>query len=219
MALTINLLHEQQKLERQKQLDPLKLGTYLIASIVAFFVVYYVYEYISSQSAFGQRDDLRAQWSKKEKEISGIAQAETEARTTIAQSTLLSYRIENRFYWGPFLECLTRNVPPEVQIVSLSGVNIRKSNSISVTLDGLAAGAEPRAAAEKFRNTLIAGIGKCFERVSVNFRTLDESGGTAKVDDKDLPTARFSLRIEFVKPHPPEPPAPTPTPTPRRGTR
>lgn len=217
MALTINLLHEQQKLERQKQLDPLKLGTYLIISIVAFFVAYYAFEYLTSQSTFGKRDDLRAQWAKKEKELSGIAQAEAEAKSAIALSTLLTYRIDNRFYWGPFLEALARQVPPEVQIVGLSGTNVRRSDTIVVTLDGLAAGPEPRAAAEKFRNTLIAGIGKSYERVSVTFRSLEESGGTAKVEENVYPTARFSLRVEFKKPLPTSPPAATPAPTRRKG--
>lgn len=216
MALTINLLHEQQKLERQKQLDPLKLGIYFIVSIIAFFVAYYAYEYFGSQSKFGRRDDLKAQWSKKEKELSGIAQAESEAKATTALSTLLTYRIDNRFYWGPFLETLAKNVPTEVQIISLNGTNVRKSEIVSVVLDGIAAGPEPRAAAEKFRNSLIAGIGTNYKGVTVTFRTLDEAGGTARVDDKDLPTARFSLRLEFRKPFSPVPPPPTPAPTPKK---
>lgn len=215
MALAINLLHEQQKLERQKQLDPLKLGIYLIVGIVTFFVAYYAYEWFSSQSKFNRRDDLKAQWAKKEKELAGINQAETDARNVNALATLLSYRIDNRFYWGPFLETLSRIVPPEVQIFSFTGGHARRAETVSVTLDGIAAGPEPRAAAEKFRNLLIAGIGAKYQGLTVTFRSLDEAGGTVKLEDKDLPTARFSLRLEFKKPFPPVPPTPTPVPVTR----
>lgn len=217
MALTINLLHEQQKLERQKQLDPLKLGIYLIGGIVAFFVVYYAWEWFSAQSTFSRRDDLKAQWSKKEKELTGVNQVEAEMKATNSVSTLLSYRIDNRFYWAPFLETLYRSVPPEVQIVSLLGTNTRKETTVSVNIDGMAAGAEPRAAAEKFRTVLLAGIGEKYKGAKVTFRTLEEAGSTVKLDEKDLPTARFSLKLEFAKPYDPVPPQPTPTPTKKPG--
>ncbi len=211
MALSLNLLHEQQKRERQRQLDPLKLGIYLICGIVACFVAYYLFSWFSAQSVLSKRDDLRAQWQKRDKELAAVSKAEVEMKATAGMSSALGYRIENRFYWGPVLELLYKAVPAEVQIMSFTGGNIRTADFVTIALEGVAAGAEPRAAAEKFRAALIAAFGTTFKDVAVTFRTLEESGAIVKVKDKDLPTARFTVEVRLRKPVPPTP-VPTPVP-------
>jgi hypothetical protein len=99
-------------------------------------------------------------------------------------------------------------------------------------LDGIAAGAEPRAVAEKFRLALLGALDAKYREIrekaglpaqpsgiSCLFRVLeDQPGVTAKVDGKDLPTAKFIMDIKLRKPYaaaPPAPPPPPPRPKPK----
>ena len=216
MALSINLLHEKHKLERQRQRDPLKLGVYVLGGIVACFLLYFLYAWAGSQGKYNRRDDLLAQWEKKQREAAQVTQAEADLKLTAAASTALSNRIEKRFFWGPVLDLLYRTVPPEVQVSGFNGSNPRRGDFATVQLDGMAVGTEPRAAAEKFRNALIAALGAKYRDVTVSFRQLEEQPGvTLKLEGQDLPTARFTLDLKVRKPSAPAAPAPTPPPRPK----
>jgi Tfp pilus assembly protein PilN len=216
VALSINLLHEKHKLERQRQRDPLKLGVYVLAGIVACFLAYYLIAWAGSQGKFNRRDDLRAQWEKKQREAAQVTQAEVDMKLTAAASTALSNRIEKRFFWGPVLDLLYRTVPPEVQVSAFNGSNPRRGDFATVQLDGTAVGTEPRAAAEKFRNALIAALGAKYRDVTVSFRQLEEQPGvTLKLEGQELPTARFTLDLKLRKPSAPAAPTPTPPPRPK----
>ena len=103
---------------------------------------------------------------------------------------------------------------------SLVGTSPRKLEIASFTLEGLCAGSsatdEPRAAAERFRKTLIAAFEKKYQGVSAEFRQaagLDESGSRVRLDGVDLPTVRFAIDVKLRKPFAP---TPTPAPAPRR---
>jgi Tfp pilus assembly protein PilN len=223
VAISINLLHEKHKQERQRQRDPLKLGVYVLGGIIAFFLAYYLFAWFGAQRIFNQRDDLRAQWDKKQRETSQVTQLETEMKSMAAASTALNNRIERRFFWGPFLDVLYRVVPPEIQLTSFSGASPRKNDMVIVQLDGIAAGAEPRAVAEKFRLALQTALDAKYREirersglpivptgVSCQFRQLeDQSGVTAKIEGKELPTAKFVMEVKLRKPFAPAPPPPT----------
>jgi len=216
VALSINLLHEKHTLERQRQRDPLKLGVYVLAGIVACFLAYYLYAWATSQGKFGKRDDLRAQWEKKQREATAVTQLESDMKLTAAASVALNNRIEKRFFWGPVLELLYRTVPPEIQVSSFSGSNPRRADFVSVQLDGMSAGTEPRAVAERFRNALIAALTAKYRDVTCTFRQLEEqSGVTLKVEGQDLPAARFTIDLRFRKPSAPAAATPTPPPKPK----
>ncbi len=216
MALSINLLHEKHRLERQRQRDPLKLGVYILAGIVACFLAYYLMVWAGSQGKFSRRDDLRAQWDRKQRESAKVTELEVDMNLTAAASAALSNRIEKRFFWGPVLDLLYRTVPPEIQVASFIGANPRRADFVTVQLDGASAGPEPRAVAEKFRNAMIAALSTKYSNVTCSFRQLEEqSGVTVKVGGQDLPTARFTVDVRFRKPSAPAPPPPTPPPRPK----
>jgi len=225
VAISLNLLHEKQTQERQRQRDPLKLGVYVLGGIIACFLAYYFIAWFGAQRIFNQRDDLKAQWEKKQRDTSQVTQLEIDMKSTSAASTALYNRIERRFFWAPFLDVLYRVVPPEIQLINFSGVNVRKGDMVTVQIDGIAAGAEPRAVAEKFRLALQTALDAKYREireksglpplptgVSCQFRQLeDQSGVTAKIDGKELPTAKFVMEVKLRKPFAPAPPPP-PTP-------
>jgi Tfp pilus assembly protein PilN len=216
VAISINLLHEKHKLERQRQRDPLKLGAYILGGIIACFLAYYLFAWFSAQRVFNERDDLRARWEKKQRETAQVTQLEIEMKSMAAASTALNNRIEKRFFWGPVLDALYRTVPGEVQLTNMVGSNPRKSDLATVQLDGVAAGTEPRAVAEKFRAALLAALGAKYRDVSCLFRQLeDQSGVTARFDGKELPTAKFVMDVKMRKPFAPAAALPTPKVTPR----
>lgn len=216
MALSINLLHEKHKLERQRQRDPLKLGVYFLGAIVACFLAYYLIAWAGSQGKFNQRDDLRAQWEKKQRETAQVTQLETDMKLTAAASTILGNRIEKRFFWAPVLDLLYRIVPPEIQVSNFNGANPRRGDFATVQLDGASAGPEPRAVAEKFRTAMITALSAKYRDVTVSFRQLEEQPGiTMKVEGQDLPSAKFTLDLKFRKPAAPDAAVPTPPPKPK----
>ena len=215
--LSINLLHERHRSARERQRDPLKLGVYVLGGIIACFLAYYLYAWAGAQGKFNQRDDFRARWEKKQREAAAVLLQEADLKATSAASVALANRIEKRFFWGPVLDILYRTVPPEVQLSKFSGSNPRLSEQAVIQLDGISAGPEPRAVAEKFRNALIDAFGAKYRDVVCTFRQLEEQpGSTVKVDGQDLPTARFTLDLKFRKPAAPAQAAPTaPPPRPK----
>lgn len=233
MAISINLLHEKHTQERQRQRDPLKLGVYVLVGIIACFLFYYLFAWFSAQRLFNQRDDLKGRWEKTQRDASAVTQFELEMKATAAASTALNTRIEKRFFWGPMLDVIYRVVPPEIQLTNFIGTNPRKGDVASMQLDGVAAGTEPRAAAEKFRQALLAaleakyretreraGLPPSSSGLSCLFRLLeDQTGVTAKVDGKELPTAKFIMDVKMRKPYAvaPTPPPPPPRPAKPKG--
>ncbi len=232
MAISINLLHEKHAQERQRQRDPLKLGVYVLGGIIACFLFYYLFAWFSAQRIFSQRDDLKGRWEKKQREAAAVTQLEIDLKSTAAASTALNNRIEKRFFWGPMLDTIYRVVPPEIQLVNFGGSNPRRADAITMQLDGISAGAEPRAVAEKFRLALLGALDAKYREIrekaglpaqpsgiSCLFRQLeDQPGVNAKFDGKDLPTAKFVMDVKLRKPlaaAPPPPPTPPPRPKPK----
>ena len=230
MAISINLLHEKHEAERQRQRDPLKLGTYLLVGVIALMLAYYLFVWLSVQRVLNARDDLKGRWEKKQRDTAAVTQLEQDMKSMAAASNVLNTRIEKRFFWAPMLDVLYRVVPPEIQILNFNGLNPRKAETITMQIDGIAAGVEPRAVAEKFRLAMLTALETKYREmrekgglpphpsgVSCLFRTLeDQPGVTTKLEGKELPTAKFVMDIRMRKPlaaappPPPQPPRPKP---------
>jgi hypothetical protein len=171
---------------------------------------------------FSKRDDLKASWEKKQRDTAAVTQLEVEMKSMAAASVALNTRMEKRFFWGPMLDVIYRSVPAEVQLTNFGGSNPRKGEVISMQLDGIAAGTEPRAVAEKFRLALLtaleakyrevrekAGLPPMPSNLSCLFRQLeDQSGVTAKIEGKEFPTAKFVMDVKMRKPYAAVPPPP-----------
>ena len=214
MPLTINLLHEEQFLLKQRKRDPLKLGLYALAGVAALFVMYYGGRLLSSTALDSQLKARQAEWAKQEPAATAAETEEKELTTQVAAADVVSRRIDNRFYWAPLLETLVRSVPPNVQIVNLTGTNEQKYEKVSFTLEGIVAGDVPRLAADKFRAALTESLNRKYQGVEASFRSLDDTATPVNVNGKPSPTAHFSIEIKLNKPA--AAPAPTPAPERRR---
>ena len=215
MPLTINLLHEEQTLSKQRKRDPLKLGFYALGGVAALFVLYYVVRLASSSTIMNQMHAREADWTKQEPLAAAAAKREAELTTHIAAAGSITSRIEDRFYWAPVVELLAKSVPVNVQLVGFTGTNEARSDKINLLLEGIAAGEVPRFAAEQFRTGIGERLGKTYKNVTTSFRSLDETTSTVAVNGKTLPTARFSIEVSIARPSA----APAPTPVPERRKR
>ena len=199
MPLTLNLLHEEQKLLQARQRDPLKLGILGLIGIALLFMGYYAYRLVGASSLKSQLQGLQAQWAKQEPLSKAALTQEADLNLTLGAAATVTKRIEGRFYWAPMLEMLQRAVPPAVQVLSFSGSNDLVADKVIIGLDGIAAGPEPRAAAEQFRIALADAISKKFPGAVCSFRSREETTNMATLDGKPLPTAKFSIDVNFKK--------------------
>jgi hypothetical protein len=96
-------------------------------------------------------------------------------------------------------------VTPNIQITSLDGA-VEEERGISITLDGVAGGREPRAVAEDFRQMLLEQIGKEEQSVKVEFKALEDLDTTVSVGGNNVTTAHFIVTVTLDPfPKPPEP--------------
>lgn len=214
MPLTINLLHEEQFLLKQRKRDPLKLGLYALAGVAALFVMFYGWRLLSSKALDSRFKTLQAEWARQEPAITVAQNQQKDLTAQVAAADLVGKRIENRFYWAPLLETLLRSVPSYVQIVNLNGTNELKNDRISFTLEGIVAGDVPRLVADKFRTALNDSLSKKYQGVETSFRGLDETATPVNVNGKPSPTAHFTIEVKLNKPS--AVPAATPAPERRR---
>lgn len=208
MPLTLNLLHEEQKQHQARQRDPLKLGVLGLVGIALLFMGYYAVRLIGSNALTSRLHARQAEWARQEPLSRAALTQEAELNLTLGAAASVTKRIEERFYWAPLLDTLQRMVPPGVQILSLSGNNDVSSEKVLLGLDGIAAGVEPRAAAEQFRIALADALSKKFPGAVSSFRSLEEATGLATLAGKPLPTAKFSIDITLKKTAAAPPPEP-----------
>lgn len=199
MPLTINLLHEEQYLLKQRQRDPLKLGLYALAGVAALFVLYYVVRAAQSSAITSELKARQAEWAKQQPAANAAEAKEAEYSGLVSGADVVSRRIDGRFYWAPLLSTFIKAVPPYVQIVNFTGANDQHSDKISVTLEGVVGGDVPRLVADKFRGELNAALLKAYPTVETSFRSLEEATGTVNLNGKPTPTAHFTIEIKMNK--------------------
>ncbi|MEI6349576.1 MAG: hypothetical protein WCP06_00550 [Verrucomicrobiota bacterium] len=197
MALHINLYNEIQKAEQARRRDPLKLAG-LAGIVVAFlFAFYYLYRLSVVSGAEAKAGGIAAEWSKLEPRQKKAAEQETEAIARTRTNQALVERVQSRFYWAPLLEEVASVVPPNVQITSLAGEVEPRKTPASIVLSGVAAGQQPRTAAEKFRLALQEKLSASKLDVSVSFdaNSLEDSIEVVRLEGQMLPTATFKIRV------------------------
>lgn len=210
MPLTLNLLHEEQKQLQARQRDPLKLGLLGLVGIGLLFMGYYAIRLMGSTALSARLRDRQAEWAKQEPLSNAALTREAELNLTLGAAKAVTKRIEGRFYWAPVLDTLQRAAPPSVQILTLLGNNDLNAEKVSLGVDGIAAGVEPRAAAEQFRIALAEALSKRFPGAVASFRSLEDSTGMATLGGKPLPTAKFSIDVTLKKTAAAVDPAPAP---------
>ena len=221
MALHLNLLHEEILEQRQRQRDPLKIGMLVLASCGAVLFLYYAWNAYRTIEIKSRLSHVTADWKKIEPEVTKAQKRSAELTNIINTTRVLDDYIDNRFFWGPLLERLSRCVPPNGQLTNLEGqvLDEEKGGGISVTIDGMAAAREPRSAAEDLRQMLLEQLGKTYHDVKVEFKTLEDVETVANLGGTSVPMSRFILAITFNPSAKAKAAAtPVPTRTKRRGT-
>lgn len=209
MAFHLNLFHEIHTEAHQRARDPAKLAGLGIALVALLLLGFYFYRMNSVSGVRKKAATAAAKWKKLEPEMK---KAEADAITLTQQmetNKVLIRRLEDRFYWAPFLEQFAKSVPPHVQITMLSGTFHPTSRKVDLSLAGTAAGEHPRAQAEAFRVGLEKELGAFYTGVSAQFdaHSLEQTQRVIEFDGRQLGTARFRIQLTLQPAAPAEAPA------------
>jgi hypothetical protein len=218
MALQLNLLHEEILEQRQRQRDPLKIGMLVLAGCGAILFLYYAWNAYRTIEIKSRLSHVTAEWKKIEPEVTKAQKRSADLTNIINTTRVLDDYIDNRFFWGPFLERLSRCVPPNAQVTSVEGqvLDEERGGGISVTIDGVTAAREPRAAAEDLRQMLLEQLGKSYHDVKVEFKALEDVETVANIGGTNVPMSHYILLVSFV---PNDKPKATTSPAPTRKRR
>ena len=211
MALQLNLLHEEILEQRQRQRDPLKIGMLVLSSCGAILFLYYAwnaYQILEIKSRLGS---IERDWKKIEPQVTAAQKRSAELTNMINTTRVLDDYIDNRFFWAPFLEKLSRCVAPNAQLTSIEGAVLEEDKGVTITLEGVAAAREARAAAEDLRQMLIEQLSQTYHDVKVEFKTLEDLDTIANVGGVNMAMARYVLAVHFTSGAATAKPAPAPT--------
>jgi len=205
MPLQLNLLHEEILEQRQRQRDPLKLSIYAGIGLAALLVLNYLWTGYRVLESKRRLNFVQSEWAKVEPKVTAAQKRTEELNGIISTTKALDGFIDRRFYWAPLLEKVAHCVTPNIQITALEGA-VEEEKGISITLDGVAGGREPRGVAEDFRQMLLEQIGKEEPSVKVEFKALEDLDTTVSVGGNNVTTAHFIVIVGLDPfPKPPEP--------------
>src|SRR5947207_1199268 len=199
MALHLNLLHEEILEQRQRQRDPLKIGMLVLCSCGALLFLYYAWNAYRTLEIKAKLSGIEAEWKKLEPKVTQAQKRSAELTDLINTTRVLDDYIDNRFFWGPFLEKLSRCVPPNAQLTNMEASlsDEDKGGGVTVTIDGVAAAREPRSAAEDVRQMLLEQLGKSYHEVKAEFKTLEDVETVANIGGTNVPMSRYLLSVTF----------------------
>ena len=197
MALHLNLLHEEILEQRQRQRDPLKIGIMLLIGCGAMLFLYYgwtAYRTLEIKSRLGA---VQREWAKSEPKVTAAQKRATELTNMITATRVLDTYMENRFFWAPVLEKISRCVAPNVQLTAIDGQLLDEDKGVSLLVEGVAGAREPRSAAEDLRQMLREQLEKDYREVKVDFKTLEDAETFANVGGVKTPMAHYSIAVTF----------------------
>ena len=211
MALHLNLLHEEILEHRQRQRDPLKIGVMVLVFLGAVLFLYYTWNAYRTLAIKGQLTAVDREWAKVEPSITAAQKRSAELNSIIKTTGVLNEFIDNRFFWGPFLDRIARCVAPNIQLTSIEGSVHEDNKSVSVSIEGVAAGREPRSAAEDLRQMLGEQLGQGYTEVKVEFKALEDLDTIVNIGGSTMAMAHYILSVTF-NPQPAVKPAASPPP-------
>jgi hypothetical protein len=207
MPLQLNLLHEEILEQRQRQRDPLKLSIYAGIGLAVLLVLNYLWTGYRVLESKSRLNAVQSEWAKVEPKVTAAQKRTEELNGIISTTNALDGFIARRFYWAPLLEKVAHCVTPNIQITALEGA-VEDDKGVTITLDGVAGGREPRGVAEDFRQMLLEQIGKEQPSVKVEFKALEDLDTTVSVGGNNVTTAHFIVMVgldPFRKPPEPAP--------------
>lgn len=195
MALQLNLLHEEITEQRQRQRDPLKLGVIALSAFGVILFLYYGWNAYRTIQIKSRLNAVTAEWKKVEPQVTAAQKRATELHQIIDSTRVLDGLIDDRFYWAPFLAKVSHCVAPNIQITGLDGSLSESSRSVVISIEGLAAAREPRAAAEDLRQLLLEQLEKSYSDVKVTFKNLEDLDTMINLAGVPTASARFNLNV------------------------
>ena len=210
MPLQLNLLHEEFTEERQRKRDPLKLGLKGLAVAGAIMVLFYMFKAYETLSAKKELSLVEADWAQVEPKVTAAQKRAKELAGIIDATNVLDTLIENRFFWAPLLQTLSECVAPNVQLTSFDGT-VNEDKLVRLTIEGTAAGEEPRAAAEEFRQLLSQKLSDHYNEVKAEFKTLEDLDTPVTFDGASMAVARYTISVSLSPQSEPEKTAEAPT--------
>jgi hypothetical protein len=197
MALHLNLLHEEILEQRQRQRDPLKIGTMILICCGVVLFLYYMWNGYRTLEIKSRLSAVERDWAKVAPQVTAAQKRSAELNDILKTTRVLDDYIEKRFFWGPFLEKVAHCVAPNTQLQSIEGTVLDDNKGISVSIDGVAAGREPRAAAEDLRQMLVEQLTRSYRDVKVEFKGLEDLDTIVNVGGSNMAMAHYILIINF----------------------
>lgn len=197
MALHLNLLHEEIAEQRQRQRDPLKIGMLALAGIGLLMLLFYMWKGYQTLEIKSRLAAVQADWAKIEPDVTAAQKRSTELKAIIGTTGVLDAMIEERFFWAPFLQKVSRCVAPNAQLTSIDGSVSDDHKLVTVTMEGIAAGREPRAAAEELRQLLSEQLAESYGDVKAEFKTLEDLDTIVNVAGANMAMARYVIGLTF----------------------
>ena len=210
MALHLNLLHEEILEQRQRQRDPLKIGILVLVGCGTMLFLYYAWTGYRTLEIKSRLGSVQREWAKVEPKVTASQKHAAELTNMVTATRVLDSYIDNRFFWAPVLEKISRCVAPNVQLTAIDGEVRNDDQSVNLVIEGVAAAREPRSAAEDLRQMLREQLQKDYHDVKVEFKTLEEAETFANIAGVKTPMAHYSISASFKTA---EEPKPTPAPT------
>jgi hypothetical protein len=215
MSLHLNLLHEEILQQRQRQRDPLKIGMLILASLGALLVVYYMWNVYRTLEIKSRLSALNRSWAKVEPNVTTAQKRVTELNGVIKTTKALDDYIDKRFYWGPFLQKVAECVAPNTQLTGMTGTVLEDNKGVNISIEGVAAGREPRSVAEDLRQMLLEQLKQIYTEVRVEFKSLEDVDQIVIVGGTHMSMAHYTLTI-MLQSQAVAKAAPTPSPKGRK---
>ena len=219
MALHLNLLHEEILEHRQRQRDPLKIGIMVLVSFGVLMFLYYMWNAYRTLEIKGRLSVVEREWAKVEPTVTAAQKRSTELTNIIKTTRVLDEYVESRFFWGPLLQKIALCIAPNTQLTSLEGSVLEDNNGVAVSIEGVAARREPRAAAEDLRQMLTEQLAQSYGDVKVEFKALEDLDTIVNVSGTNLAMARYTLTVGFNAGAAAKTAAASPSPRPARGPK
>ncbi|MCX6966798.1 MAG: hypothetical protein NTZ46_03295 [Verrucomicrobia bacterium] len=200
MALHLNLYHEIHRQEQRERRDPVKLAGLAALLFLVFLVVWFSYRLSVVNGVERKRNQLRISWNSVEPQMKKAVEDEARLLAQQKSNQALVERVHERFYWASFLGKMVAATPSHVQLLTFTGeLGAEKEKTVDVLVRGLAAGAQPRTAAEDYRRSLQEKLAVAYSNVSVVFdaNSLEDSMESVTLDGQTMGTATFRIRVQF----------------------
>jgi hypothetical protein len=208
MAIHLNLLHEEILEHRQRQRDPLKIGMIVLIAFGGILFGYYMLNAYRTLEIKTKLSAVQREWAKVEPNVTAAQKRSAELTDIIKTTKVLEDYIEDRFFWAPFLEKVSRCVAPNTQLTNIEGGvdgNTQEGTKrVTVSIEGVAAGREPRAAAEDLRQMLVEQLGQSYRDVKIEFKTLEDLDTLVSVGGTNMAMSHYTLIVNFNPSAPPK---------------